>query len=498
MTSSNHSGGNSASGQNNNNRSSSNRRRRRKPQSKGGNQQATPKSRVLRERVASDKPLEGAFTELIPELQKALTANGYHVPTPIQEQTIPHLLEERDMIGCAQTGTGKTAAFTLPILQIMSGDAYPPDPGCPRTLILAPTRELAAQIGDSVEAYGKHLEITYTVIFGGVNEKPQISALKRGVDIVVATPGRLIDLMNQGHLDLGDVDTFVLDEADRMLDMGFINDIKKVIKQLPRERWSLFFSATMPKEVEKLANSMLHEPVRISIAPDKPAVERIEQSLLYVDKNDKDELMASLFENNENMKRVIVFTQMKHMANRVCEKLDKKGITSAAIHGNKTQAARIKALDRFKSGEVSVLVATDIAARGIDVDGITHVINYDLPNEPETYVHRIGRTARAGSEGEAISFCSGRERDYLRAIEKLLGKPIPADLDHALHSETARQATGADAKPEPKQQGRGGGQRRGGGGGNRGGGGGGRPGGGGGRKSSERRRSQGRRSSSGR
>jgi ATP-dependent RNA helicase RhlE len=446
--------------------------------------------------------LQGAFAKLSDPLQRALISEGYHTPTPIQAQAIPLLLEERDLMGCAQTGTGKTAAFTLPILQILAADDFRAQPGRPQALILAPTRELAAQIGDSISAYGKNLNLRHCVIFGGVSERPQIKALRKGVHIVVATPGRLLDLVQQKHLSLGEVDIFVLDEADRMLDMGFIHDIKKVIAQLPNERWSLFFSATMSREVETLAKSMLVDPEHISIEPEKPAVEKIEQSLMFLDKENKDNLMADLLKDPA-FKRIIVFTKMKHMANRVCTKLERHGISAAAIHGNKSQTARTKALARFKSGEVRVLVATDIAARGIDVDGITHVINYDLPNESETYVHRIGRTARAGTDGHAISFCSARERDHLRDIEKLLGKPIPVVLDHGYHSDTARDATGADARPEPKGQ-RGGGRGRGGGGGGGGGGrGGGRYGGGGGggrggqRNNSApgRRRSQGRRSS---
>ena len=408
-------------------------------------------------------PLTGAFTQLLPEIQKSLQHAGYTTPTPIQEQAIPHLLDEQDMMGCAQTGTGKTAAFTLPILQALGKGDYHSDPGQPQALILAPTRELAAQIDESIATYGHNLDITHTVIFGGVNEKPQIRALRSGVDIVVATPGRLLDLIQHKHLSLEDVEIFVLDEADRMLDMGFIHDIRKVLKMLPEERWSLFFSATMPPEVKKLANGMLTKPVHIAIAPEKPAVERIKQSILFVDRDKKDKLLAELMKDPE-IHRAIVFTQMKHVANRVCQKLERVGITAAAIHGNKTQAARVKALDRFKAGKVRVLVATDIAARGIDVDGITHVINYDLPNEPETYVHRIGRTARAGMDGTAFSFCAARERDYLRSIEKLLKKTIPEDIEHNWHSEESKNATGADARPEPKVQrggnrGKGGGQR---------------------------------------
>ncbi|MFT5129372.1 MAG: ATP-dependent RNA helicase RhlE, partial [Rhodothermales bacterium] len=441
-------------------------------------------------------PLQGAFTSLSSPLQRALIGQGYHTPTPIQAQAIPPLLEERDLMGCAQTGTGKTAAFTLPILQILSSDDFRAQPGRPQALILAPTRELAAQIGDSITAYGKYLKVRHCVIFGGVSERPQIKALRTGVHIVVATPGRLLDLVQQKHLTLADVDIFVLDEADRMLDMGFIHDIKRIIPQLPEERWSLFFSATISADIKKLAGSMLVEPEHITIEPEKPAVEKIKQSLMYLDKNDKDDLLAKLLADSA-LSRVIVFTQMKHMANRVCTKLDRVGIKASAIHGNKSQTARTRALAEFKAGKIRVLVATDIAARGIDVDGISHVINYDLPNEPETYVHRIGRTARAGSDGHAISFCSAREREYLRDIEKLLGKPVPVILDHGYHSDASRDAKGADARPEPKGQ-RGGGGRGGGrggppgrGGGRYGGGGGGGQGGQRGGASPGRRRSQG-------
>ena len=501
MTSSTHSSGHK--GNKSPSKRHKNQRRRRPNKSKNASQNhgrqqpaAIPPTSTPRERTPSDKPLEGAFAQLIPELQQALTQAGYHKPSPIQAQAIPILLEERDLMGCAQTGTGKTAAFTLPILQMLSEEDYSAKPGRPRALILAPTRELAAQIDESIATYGRHLEISHMVIFGGVNERPQINALKRGIDVVVATPGRLLDLLQQGHLTLDDVDTFVLDEADRMLDMGFLPDIKRIIKALPSERWSLFFSATMPREVESLAKGLLDNPAHVAIAPEKPAVERIEQKMMFVDRENKDNLLADLFKDPE-VDRVIAFTQMKHVANRVTEKLEKKGVPAAAIHGNKSQAARIKALDRFKSGQVRALVATDIAARGIDVEGVTHVINYDLPNEPETYVHRIGRTARAGSEGDAVSFCSSRERDYLRDIEKLLRRAVPVDSEHPYHSEDARNATGADAKPEPKKQrpGRGGGQRRGkpsSGGGGRG-----RSGRSGGGKPQNRRRSQGRRSSAG-
>ena len=397
------------------------------------------------------KNLDNVFGLLLPEIGRAVSEAGYVTPTPIQEQSIPSLLEGRDMIGCAQTGTGKTAAFTLPILQFLAKDNKRPIPTKPRVLILAPTRELAAQIRDSVDKYGKHTQISHAVIFGGVGQDSQVKALKRGVHVLVATPGRLIDLINQKHIDLGSVEIFVLDEADRMLDMGFINDIKKVIARLPKKRQSLFYSATMEPNVVELARTLVHNPVYVTVTPNKPTVDRINQKVMFVAKEDKDKLIIDLLKN-EKMDRVMVFLQMKHVANRVAAKLEEAGITVAAIHGNKSQTARTAALANFKAGRIRVLVATDIAARGIDVDDVSHVINYELPNEPETYVHRIGRTARAGSDGDAISFCSGPERNYLHAIENLIKLTIPTDLKHRFHSEASMNATGVDAKPTPRVQ----------------------------------------------
>jgi len=399
--------------------------------------------------MKKENDLNGVFGLLLPELGRAVSEAGYTTPSPIQEQTIPALLKGRDMIGCAQTGTGKTAAFTLPILQYLTIGKKAPVSGKPRVLILAPTRELAAQIGDSVAKYGKHTKTTHTVIFGGVGQNPQVKAVRRGIHVLVATPGRLIDLMNQGHINLAGVEIFVLDEADRMLDMGFIHDIKKVIAKLPKKRQSLFYSATMEHKVTELARKLVHDPVHVTIAPENPAVERIIQKMMFVDKKHKDELIVNIM-SNKKLDRVIIFTQMKHVANKVTRKLEGAGITAAAIHGNKSQTARTNALADFKAGKVRALVATDIAARGIDVDGISHVINYDLPVEPETYVHRIGRTARAGADGDAISLCAAQERDYLRAIERLIRTTIPVDLKHDLHCEKAMNATGADAKPGPK------------------------------------------------
>jgi len=393
----------------------------------------------------------GVFTQLMSELQHAVSDRGYHTPTPIQEQVIAHLLGERDLIGCAQTGTGKTAAFILPILQYLTKNSRPRVRGKNRVLVLAPTRELAAQIGDSIKNYGRYLRVSHAVIFGGVGQDPQVRALTRGVDIIVATPGRLLDLINQRHIQLDDTEIFVLDEADRMLDMGFIHDVQRIVVKLPEKRQTLFFSATMAPEVVKLSETIVNDAIFVSVTPDKPAVERIVQKVFFVDQNHKNVLLAQLLET-EHLSRVLVFVQMKHVADRVVRQLQTLNISAVAIHGNKSQGARTGALAKFKLGQIRVLVATDIAARGIDIDSISHVINYDLPNTPETYVHRIGRTARAGADGDAVSFCSAPERDYLRAIEKMVRLAIPVDSGHSFHSQTAEFATGAAARPLPKRQ----------------------------------------------
>jgi len=403
-----------------------------------------------------NKKPQGAFGALIEKIQRAIAEEGYVEPTPIQEQCIPHLLEGKDLIGTAQTGTGKTAAFTLPLLERLSGNSQRPARGTPRALILAPTRELAAQIEESIQTYGRFLKLTHTVIFGGVNQHRQVKALNRGVDVLVATPGRLLDLMQQGYIHLNEVEVFILDEVDRMLDMGFIPDIKRVLAKLPEERQTLFFSATMAPKMEVLAKSMVRNPVRVAIAPEKPAVEVITQKVLYVHKKKKNDLLAYLLKD-PGIKKAVVFTQMKHVANRVVKKLDSVGIRGTAIHGNKSQAARTKALDGFKDGYYRVLVATDVAARGLDIDDVTHVINYDLPIESETYVHRIGRTARAGANGAAISFCCGEEKEYLRAIESLLGKPVPVDLEHEFHCEESLHSTASAPKSFGGNRGSGGG-----------------------------------------
>jgi ATP-dependent RNA helicase RhlE len=357
---------------------------------------------------------------LISPLLRAIHTKGYKTPTPIQERAIPLVLEGHDLCGVAQTGTGKTAAFALPILQLIH--KRPKKHGA-RVLVLAPTRELASQIGESFGAYGRELAVTHTVIFGGVGQDPQVRTIRKGVDVIVATPGRLLDLMQQKVLSLQTIEILVLDEADRMLDMGFIHDMRRIIAAVPSARQTLFFSATMPDEVVALSRSILKDPVRVEVTPPATTVERIEQYAYFVDKGDKKRLLAHLL-CDAKMSRVLVFTRTKHGANRVVKDLAHAGVSAEPIHGNKSQSARERALTSFKRGATRVLVATDIAARGIDVDGITHVVNYDLPNIPESYVHRIGRTARAGSSGIALSFCDGEERPFLRDIERTIRRTI--------------------------------------------------------------------------
>ena len=364
---------------------------------------------------------------LIDPLVKALEKQGYTDPTPIQEGAIPPALAGRDVLGCAQTGTGKTCAFATPILQRLNGRT--PNPRVIRALILTPTRELAIQIQDSFEAYGKYLPLRSAVIFGGVGQQPQVDKIRQGLDILVATPGRLLDLHGQGLLDLSHIEIFVLDEADRMLDMGFIHDVRRVIKLLPQKKQTLFFSATMPPEVMDLVNSLLRDYARVAVDPVSSPVEVIRQSLYYVDKANKTKLLAWLLEE-QNIPSALVFSRTKHGANRIAQDLNKRGISAAAIHGNKSQTARVQALTDFKAGRVRVLVATDIAARGIDIEELPCVFNYNLPDVPETYVHRIGRTGRAGHGGIAISFCQFDEQDELKGIEKLLGRKISVVADH--------------------------------------------------------------------
>ena len=350
---------------------------------------------------------------------RALLEAGYTEPTPIQVQAIPKVIEGHDLLGIAQTGTGKTAAFSLPILHHLNAKQVESKARHPRALILAPTRELAIQIADSIKLYGSHIAFKQTSIFGGVGQNPQVAALKRGVDVIVATPGRLLDLVNQGLCNLGHIEYFVLDEADRMLDMGFIHDVKKIVAKLPRKRQTLFFSATMPKSVSTLAGDLLNKPVNVSVTAQATTVDRIDQSVIFAPQNHKQLQLVHLL-SDDAVTSAIVFTRTKHRANRVSLALTKAGISSEAIHGNKSQGARQRALGAFKAGEIKVLVATDIAARGIDVDAVSHVINFELPNVSEDYVHRIGRTARAGASGNAISLCAPDERAFLKSIEKLI------------------------------------------------------------------------------
>ncbi len=400
---------------------------------------------------------------LIPELCRAVAESGYESPTPIQTQSIPILLKGHDLLGCAQTGTGKTAAFALPILQLLYAQRQPPPPvehrparhppqaRKIRALVLSPTRELASQIEESFRVYGAHTGITSTVIFGGVKQGAQVQKLRIGIDILVATPGRLLDLMGQGFVSLKDLQFFVLDEADRMLDMGFIHDVRKVLAALPAVKQSLLFSATMPPDIEALAMSFLRSPQRVAVAPVSSTAERISQSVYKVAKNDKPKLLAHLL-TDPSFSRVLVFTRTKHGANKVVKQLAEAGYRGEAIHGNKSQNAREAALAHFKSGETRILVATDIAARGIDVDNVSHVINYDLPNEPESYVHRIGRTARAGAEGIAIAFCDWDEQGFLNSIEKLTRQKVPVVPDHPFVSSARGGHSPAPPSDRPPQR----------------------------------------------
>ena len=361
--------------------------------------------------------------QLIEPILKALTKEGYTDPTPIQSQAIPAILQRKDVLGCAQTGTGKTAAFTIPILQLMQEqkDLQIENGKRGQALILTPTRELAIQIGESIEAYGRFLKLKHTVIFGGVSQYKQVLDIRNGVDFIVATPGRLLDLMQQKILYLNNIQFFVLDEADRMLDMGFVQDVKRIISKLPVKRQTLFFSATMPNEIQQLANILLTNPVKVEVTPSSSTVEIIQQSVYYAEKNNKQALLVHLLKD-ASIETVLVFTQMKYAADRLTAQLNKAGIRTEAIHGNKSQNARQRALENFKNRKTRVLVATDIAARGIDIDELTHVVNYELPNIPETYVHRIGRTGRAGASGTAISFCDWSEKNLLKRYSKTHSK----------------------------------------------------------------------------
>jgi ATP-dependent RNA helicase RhlE len=399
---------------------------------------------------------------LIEPIRRALREEAYVHPTPVQKQAIPIVLQRRDLLACAQTGTGKTAAFAVPILQLLNQDRR--DGHQPiRSLILTPTRELAIQIGESIAAYGRHTRLRHTVIFGGVSQNPQVRALRGGVDILVATPGRLLDLMGQGHVSLKDIRQFVLDEADRMLDMGFIHDVRRVLKQLPTRRQTLFFSATMPSEIQQLADSILTDPLKVEVTPASTTAEKVSQYVYHVDRTDKQALLKHLLDDDEIVS-ALVFTRTKHGANRVAKKLTQSGIPAEAIHGNKSQTARQRALSNFKEKRTRVLVATDIAARGIDVEELSHVINFELPNVPETYVHRIGRTGRAGASGIALSFCDTEERAYLKDIRKLTDQVIPEVKDHpypmADEAPAARPAAERQPRSSRPENNRGQGRRR--------------------------------------
>lgn len=365
---------------------------------------------------------------LIEPILKALKAEGYTNPTPIQEQSIPVVLDHKDLLGCAQTGTGKTAAFAIPILQILQQEKTAGSHHI-KALVLTPTRELAIQIDESFASYGKYLGLKHLVVYGGVSQHAQTNALRSGVDILIATPGRLLDLVDQGFISLQRISMFVLDEADRMLDMGFIHDVKKIIAKLPAKKQTLFFSATMPPEISKLSESILRNPVKVAITPVSTTAEKVTQGLYFVDRNDKRSLLLHLLKGS-NIQNALVFTRTKHGADKVVKELNRANIEAEAIHGNKSQTARQRALMLFKTRRIRVLVATDIAARGIDVEDLSHVINFELPNIPETYVHRIGRTGRAGASGIALSFCDNEEREYLRDINKLISPAIPVISDH--------------------------------------------------------------------
>jgi ATP-dependent RNA helicase RhlE len=391
-------------------------------------------------------------------LLRALGDEGYKTPTPIQVQAIPLILQGNDLMGCAQTGTGKTAAFAVPILQLL---ARQPEPQRGqrrhiRSLILTPTRELALQISESFSAYGKYLPLRNLVIFGGVGQRPQTDALRRGVDILIATPGRLLDLMQQGYISLDQIEMFVLDEADRMLDMGFVHDVRRVLKKLPARRQSLFFSATMAPDIIQLASGILNNPSHVEVTPESTTAETVVQKVYFVDKKDKKNLLKHLLEDPV-IESALVFTRTKHGANKLARDLDKAGFYAEAIHGNKSQTARVRALKAFKNQEIRVLVATDIAARGIDIDELTHVINYELPNVPETYVHRIGRTGRAGAAGSSISFCDTEERAYLKDIQQLIGQQVPVADGHPYEPANAapialQPPRGKRPAPEKRQQ----------------------------------------------
>jgi ATP-dependent RNA helicase RhlE len=395
---------------------------------------------------------------LIEPILRALKTEGYTIPTPIQDQSIPIILKNRDLLGCAQTGTGKTAAFAIPILQLLYQDRLQhKEQKTIKALILTPTRELAIQINESFAAYGRHTGLKHTVIFGGVSQNPQVDTLKRGIDILTATPGRLLDLMNQGYVHLGHIRMLVLDEADRMLDMGFVNDVKKIIAKVPAKRQTLFFSATMPNEIQQLANSILTNPEKVEVTPVSSTADTIQQEVYFVEKGDKRSLLTHILKD-KSIQTALVFTRTKHGADKVVKDLIRVGITAEAIHGNKSQNARQRALTNFKNRTTRVLIATDIAARGIDIDDLTHVINYELPNIPETYVHRIGRTGRAGASGIAMSFCDAEELGFLKDIHKLIARQIPVNEAHpypmspqVIAAKPQEQKTGGGRSGSPKR-----------------------------------------------
>lgn len=392
------------------------------------------------------------FGRLDQKLQHAVAEAGYERPTPIQEKAMPHLFEGRDLIGCAQTGTGKTAAFMLPILNHLIKNRRPRHIGHPRALVLSPTRELAIQTADNVKKFSKHANLPFACVIGGVSQFGQVKDIKRGAETLIACPGRLIDLMTQGIIYLDQVECFVLDEADRMLDMGFLPDIKRIMSKLPRARQSLFFSATLPPPVMKLAGELVHDPVQITISPEMPTVEKINQRVMFVPKSQKDSLLIHLLKEHPEWTKVIVFTKMRHGADRVTKKLHRENIHAAAIHSDKTQNQRVRALENFRRGENRVLVATDIASRGIDVPEVSAVINMELPLETESYVHRIGRTARAGESGAAISFVTADERGQLKAIERFIKKTIPVDRDHPFHSDEIDRKAGKKGDGLPQAE----------------------------------------------
>jgi ATP-dependent RNA helicase RhlE len=388
---------------------------------------------------------------LIEPIQHALKTQGYTQPTPIQAQAIPYVLQGNDLLGCAQTGTGKTAAFAIPIIQLLAKNTHPHrGKRAIRSLILTPTRELAIQIGESFENYGRQTTLTYRTIFGGVGKQPQIDALRKGIDVLIATPGRLLDLMNEGYIDLSQLEIFVLDEADRMLDMGFVHDVQKILRKLPKKRQSLFFSATMPPVIQQLADTILVNPKKVEVAPVSSTADTINQSVYFVDKGNKKKLLIDVLQD-KRIEMALVFTRTKHGADRVVQDLGKAGIKAQAIHGNKSQNARQNALKNFKDKVTRVLVATDIAARGIDIDELTHVINFELPNIPESYVHRIGRTGRAGAKGIALSFCDASEKPYLKDIQKLIGKQVPVVDNHPYPLQIHDVPKPEAKKPRPRR-----------------------------------------------